>query len=779
MPPSSQEVDEFLSDDSVEAFAEVVERLLDSPQYGAKWGRHWLDVVRYADTAGENTDRPLPHAWRYRNWVLDAFNRDMPYDEFIRLQIAGDIVRAESNQDERNEGIIATGYLAIARRFGHDIDKDIHLMHEDVIDNLGKNLLGLTIGCARCHDHKYDPILSSDYYGLYGIFNSTRFSFPGCEPQGQPRDLVPLMNAAQLESINAAYQRQLDQYEFANRKRSESPAALRQMASECYHLLSESQVNEGDSVTLTDPDDPTLDQITLRKGEVLQLSVLPNESHGADTTRVELEIKSLEDQASTWSVSDLIAEISQRNLNRNDDGSAWCFLDTTNGPIFLHEQRASIGGQATLGGWSIGETPSVIANSGDDPLSVWTTLPARSFFIHPGPKRTVSVAWVCPHDGEYQIIGRMTDAHPIGGGDGVLMRLEHFASTDFGPALVQLGLDSATPLVQPDKPKIPVGFAVTESEPKNVRLHKRGDPELLGDEIPRRWLTVLGGDLVPELGGSGRKQLAYWISTHPLAARVMVNRIWHWHFGRGLVATPNDFGSRGESPSHPDLLDWLAAQFQASGFRVKTMHRLIMNTEAYKRSSAVSETMANVDPDNQFLARYSRRRLAAEELRDTLLLVGGSLDYSPAQTHPFPAEETWKFTQHEPFSAVYDTNRRSVYLMVQRQRRHPYLDLFDAADPNSSTAVRQSTTVPTQALFFLNDPLFHSQAANFSQRILQLPDDNGRLSYAFQTLYQREPTEKEHVLARRFLQRYPGDLNERWAGYSRVLMSSNEFVYLD
>jgi hypothetical protein len=179
--------------------------LLASPQYGVQWGRHWLDVVRYADTAGENTDRPLPHAWRYRNWVSDAFNRDLPWGEFLRLQIAGDILRAEADDSARREGLIATGYLAIARRFGHDIDKDVHLMHEDLIDNLGKNMLGLTTGCARCHDHKYDPVSAEDYYALYGILDGSKFPFPGCEAKGQPRDMVPLLSEAEAEATLAPW----------------------------------------------------------------------------------------------------------------------------------------------------------------------------------------------------------------------------------------------------------------------------------------------------------------------------------------------------------------------------------------------------------------------------------------------------------------------------------------------------------------------------------------------------------------------------------------------
>ena len=195
LPPTPEEVEAFLADRSPDAFAKVVDRLLASPRYGERWGRHWLDVVRYADSAGENSDHPLPHAWRYRNWVIDAFNRDQPYDEFIREQIAGDLLAKQGPPEKAADRIVATGYLAIARRFGHEIDKDIHLTLEDAIDTLGKSVLGLTIGCARCHTHKYDPITAEDYYALYGILASTKFSFPGCEPAQQPRDLVPLAAA--------------------------------------------------------------------------------------------------------------------------------------------------------------------------------------------------------------------------------------------------------------------------------------------------------------------------------------------------------------------------------------------------------------------------------------------------------------------------------------------------------------------------------------------------------------------------------------------------------
>jgi len=547
LPPTSEDVEGFLADESPGAFARVVDRLLASPHYGEQWGRHWLDLVRYADTAGENTDHPLPHAWRYRNWVLAAFNRDMPYDAFVGQQVAGDILAPERPPDDHADQIVATGFLAIARRFGHDIDKDMHLTHEDVIDTMGKVFLGLSLGCARCHAHKYDPISAEDYYALYGIFDSTKFSFPGCEPFQQPRDLVPTR-----------------------------PAAL-------------------------------------------------------------------------WDQTVLVAS----------------------------------------------------------------------------------------------------------------------------------------------QPKMEVAYGVAEGTPHDSRLHLRGDPEKPGAVVARRWLELLGGEPVSSVAGSGRRQLAGWLTArgNPLAARVMVNRIWQYHFGKGLVTTPNDFGTRGQAPTHPELIDWLAAEFVESGWRLKPMHRLIMLSDAYQRASATtSAPRRDVDPENRLYWRFERRRLSAEELHDSLLQACGELDRTPGRAHPFPPESSWKFTQHKPFSADFQTKRRGVYQMVQRNRRDPFLSLFDGADPNASTPQRQETIVPTQALYILNARFFHEQSGHLADRLLAEPDPPNRIRAAFRLAFQRSPTFEESDRASHFLASYATLLRDAqadqrrrlaWAAFARVLLGSNEFIYLD
>ncbi|MDH4477862.1 MAG: PSD1 and planctomycete cytochrome C domain-containing protein [Verrucomicrobiaceae bacterium] len=772
LPPTAEEVEAFAKDPSPGTHAALIEKLLSSPQYGVQWGRRWLDVVRYADTAGENTDRPLMHAWRYRNWVFDAFNRDLRYDDFARQQLAGDILFDKADAKQRSEGIIATGYLAIARRFGHDIDKDIHLTHEDVIDTLGRNFLGLTTGCARCHDHKYDPITAEDYYALYGIFSSTRFAFPGCEPKGQPRDMVPLIPQAEADALMKPWLEKNAKFEAAKKKQltaaKSAGEAIAKLGGTSSKVLAESKIAEGASV-------PFEQRLRVRKGEVVQLAVSPNESHGADTTLIEWRITETEGAKRSWSVAELVPDLMKGNPHPSHDGAAWCFLETTSAPAFLTDKADSIDGNSALQKWRIGDLPSVLVNSADQQVMAWTTLAAESFFVHPGPKRPVAVAWISPMDGEITLSGRVADAHPHRS-DGVAFELKHIAAPDYGSALSQLGT-SLKPTAEPEPmPLIPVAYAVAEAKPKNDRLHLRGDPEKLGDEVPRRWLSILGGETVPADAGSGRKELGDWIVQSPLAARVMVNRIWEWHFGKGLVPSSNDFGSRGEKPTHPELLDWLAAKFVESGFSVKAMHRLILSSAAYQRASAAP---AAADPDNRLLAHFPRRRLTAEEMRDSLLTASGQLDLTPAEVHPFPAEATWKFTQHNPFNAVYDTNKRSAYLMVQRQRRHPFLSLFDGADPNATTAARQTTTVPTQALYFINDSFFHAQADALAKKLTSLPDDDTRITEAWRVLFQRKPTAAETQRTNAFLAGYPADTDDQWAAQVRVLMASNEFLHLD
>ncbi|HVK15061.1 MAG TPA: DUF1553 domain-containing protein, partial [Gemmataceae bacterium] len=484
--------------------------------------------------------------------------------------------------------------------------------------------------------------------------------------------------------------------------------------------------------------------VPVARGELIWLTVLPKGNHGADSTGIDLEVRAGD---RTWSLSQIAGGT-----------GPWHLFDVADGPRPLTEYEPTAEKTKGLVAWRGGaDWPAVLVNTTDKPLA-WQTVkqPAGAVNLHPGPKGGVAVAWESPVDGTVTITGRVTDLDGSAG-DGVAWSITRTPGFDVARvkaaarAVAAAGRD-----LKAYEATIPTAYAAWEGEAHDARLHKRGDPETRGAVVGRRFLTVLGGQPLPPNAGSGRLALADWLTDpkNPLTARVMVNRLWQGHFGTGLVATPNDFGTRGARPTHPDLLDWLAIEFVRSGWSVKAMHRLILTSTAYQRPSPP-------------------RRLTAEEIRDALLAASGDLDRSPGGPHPFPDPKTWQFTQHTPFAAVYETNRRSVYLMQSRLKRDPFLALFDGADPNAPTASREATTVPTQALFFLNDPFVHARAEALARRLAAGPADE-RVDRACRLLYGRPARDAERSAADRFLAA-GGD----WPGWLRVMMCGNEFVYVD
>ncbi|MBI1312767.1 DUF1553 domain-containing protein [bacterium] len=599
LPPTPDEVNAFIADKSDSAFERVIERLLDSPRYGERWSRYWLDVVRYADTAGDNSDYPIPQMYRYRDWVIDAFNRDLPYDEFVRDQLAGDL-RGGGTEAERQQRIIATGYIANSRRFGSRVDDyPQHLTIEDTIDNLGRCFLGLTLSCTRCHDHKFDPVTTRDYYALYGIFSSTRYPWPGIELDKRQRDFVPLVPASRQAEL---------------------------LQAQAARVKEQSRLD----------------------GEVSKLKDALKKAAAIDKAAIEQKLKDAERQS--------------RNHREQP-------------PLF--------------------ETAYAVAEAGSR-----------------------------------------------------------------GDAAVQI----------------------------------KGDPAKTGDVEPRHFLTVLGGASLPDdCRESGRRELAEWIvaKDNPLTPRVMANRIWQHHFGKGIVPTPNNFGHQGKPPTHPELLDYLATRFRDGGWSIKSLHRLVLTSRVYRQSSLRSRQAIDSDPGNDWLSGFSRRRLDAEAIRDTLLMLGGNLDLSPAGPHPFPAQDTWGFTQHNPFKAVYESHHRSVYLMTQRIQRHPYLAIFDGADPSTSTAARMTSTTPLQALYLLNDPFLHEQSKLIAERIRShAADPDPRIEFAYELLFARDAAPEDLASANDFLSHAVRLLKENgvaadqlepaaWQSFVRALLRLNEFVYLD
>jgi mono/diheme cytochrome c family protein len=642
LPPAPEEIAAFETDDSPDAFARVVEHLLASPRYGERWGRHWMDVVRYADTAGDNADYPIPEAHLYRDYIIAAFNNDKPYDQFLREQLAGDILAAAAPDEHYAEQVIATGFIALSRRYGTMPVELWQLTLEDTIDTFGQAFLGLTLRCARCHDHKFDPVTTADYYALYGIFDSTQYPYAGSEEYQSKNfnrmNFVPLVPAAEAAPKFAAHAQHIE---------------------ELKRALDDAEKN-----------DP------------------------------------------------LVARLAQ--------------LDDR---IAVAERRPSEPGS-------------------DDEQTA-----ERSNAFEQLKK-------------ERKEVRRELDA-----------KLKKLREALSDPQRSGLPAD------------VPGAYAVSEGKPHDVAIQKRGEPSEPGPVVPRNAPRFLRGerDVSIPAGASGRQQLAEWLTDplNPLTARVLVNRVWQWHFGRGLVVTPSNFGLRGAAPTHPALLDWLAHDFVEHGWSIKSLHRAIMLSRTYQMSSNGSPEAVTADPANQYYARFDRRRLDAEALRDAVMSVAGTLDLEPPAAHPFPPLNEWHWTQHNPFKTILPSNKRSVYLMTQRLQRHPYLALFDGPDTNYSTGLRTEATVPLQALYFLNNPGFAEQAEAFAARLIaHSSEPQTRVEHGMLAAWSRAPEAPETENVFRYLDQFRQELDASgctpeelekatWTRFARVLLSANEFLYVD
>lgn len=581
LPPTPEQVAAFVADPSPEAFAKVVDRLLASPAYGERFARHWLDVVRYADYHDGNPKtrvascEPL-EAWRYRDWVVSAFNRDMPFDRFIVHQIAGDLLPGPEHQEVYADGLIATTFLSNGSWDRGDADKEkmVSDMVDDQIDTIGKAFLGLTLGCARCHDHKFDPISQNDYYALAGMFYST-------------------------------------------------------------HILKDIGTKGGEY---------TLNRIPLAPKAYVE--------------KRDLQRKQLSE------IDTKLAELDKRSPKPSGEDA---------------DRRALVSRRETLQKELLPEPP-------------------------------------------------LAEAAQEGGTAGGLF------------------------------PKI-----------QDVPLHIRGSYTRLGPIVPRRFPVFFAGNAQPPItSGSGRRELARWIASKDnlLTARVIVNRVWQWHFGSGLVRTPNNFGMLSEPPSHPALLDWLASRFVADGWSLKKLHRLLLLSAVYRQSGAVPRKQLGQDPENRWLGRFAARRLEAEAIRDAMLHVAGTLDPGMGG----------------PASADMSKTCRSLYVQTARWDRGSFAMLFDAANPDASEEKRTLSTVATQALFLLNDDFVLTQAARLAERLArEVPEDETvRIQRAYQLLFSRPASAEEINIGQRFLaQARKTKADVAWRDLAHVLLCSNEFVYLD
>ena len=635
LPPTPEETEAFVREcasmaNRQSAITKLIDRLLASPAYGERWGRHWLDVARYADSNGLDENVAFGNAWRYRDYVVNSFNADKPFNRFVQEQIAGDLLPAAS-QPQRHEQLTALGFLSLGPKLLAEPDKvklEMDLIDEQ-IETLGRAFLGMTFGCARCHDHKFDPVPTADYYALAAIFKSTR----------------------------------------------------------------------------------TMDDLkTIAKWHE------PEVATPAERTAVEAHQKR------------------------------------------VAEQKALIANLVTTA------NKSLVTDKG---LKEVPKNPETQY-----PTNTVAE------------LKRLRDA---------LATLEKNA------------------------PELPTTMGVTDSTNivKALPIHIRGNYLTLGPPAARGFPQVMQvASLRTELPAqqSGRLELARWLASpeHPLTARVMVNRIWRWHFGQGLVASTDNFGVLGDRPSHPELLDWLARRFIAEGWSVKAMHRLIMSSAVYQRGSqySVSSVQYSVgarssgrtaehwklntehspraalaDPENKFLSHFPLRRLEAEEVRDAVLFVAGALDRTMGgKTIPVKNREFF-FNHTSKDATTYDSPRRALYLPVVRNNVYDLFEQFDFPDPAVPNGNRNATVVAPQALLMLNSDLVGKASEKFAVGLLaSASDDARRIELAYQKAYARPPTAKELARAKKFLTDYKPDSAaspNAWTVLCQSLLAANEFIYLN
>lgn len=684
LPPTPEEVQAFLSDDAPDAYERLIDRLLASARYGEQWGRHWLDVARYSDTKGYvygREERFWVHAWAYRDWVVRALNEDMPYDRFLQLQLAADQVAPDDPPAQA-----ALGFLTLGRRF-LGVTNDII---DDRIDVVSRGMLGLTVACARCHNHKYDPISAEDYYALAGVFRS-------CDEK-----LVPAGPAATGPS-SAAFTRGLEERQnklntAMARHRAEAAARVRSRVTE--YLLAQLELSKY-------PEEGF--DVVVGVGDLVPASIRRWRDHLAKTAKRRDPIfapwhafAALPEKEFAQQAPRIVTELAQAPPG------------TINPFVLIAFARAP------------GSMAEVARRYGELFTSVEQLWQARTKGVV-GP--TVGLS-----DPALEALRRVLygPEAPCTIPDESIVNNEWYFPTDVIVELWKLQGEVDRWLINSPNAPPHALVLVDKPEPINAKLLRRGNPATPAGEVPRRFLRFLSGpEQQPFAQGSGRVELARAIvdPQNPLTARVLVNRVWLHHFGSGLVQSPSDFGTRAEPPTHPELLDWLATRFVQEGWSLKKLHRLILLSAVYRQASNEPSGPTERDPDNRWLGRMNARRLSFEEMRDSLYAVTGDLDSrgggKPAALFaaPFP-------------------RRRTLYGLIDRQFLPGLLRAFDFANPDLHIPQRSETTVPQQALFFLNHPLLLDRARALARHpaIQAAPTPEEKIKQLYLLTYQREPT---------------------------------------
>ncbi len=767
LPPTPEELDQFLADDREEAFSVVVDRLLASPEYGPRWGQHWLDVVRYADTHGFEVNTERPNAWPYRDYVIEAFQQDKPYDQFIREQVLGDQLGVDPAT-----GFLLTASVLLPGQIGQD-DASKRLARQDALDeivtNVGQTFLGLSIGCARCHDHRFDPITQRDYYSFQAFVAGVEYEERTWRQAAGPDREQQL---ASMELELGSLEQQLRQYEPLAAPLKDPSLAPTDAATSA---IDENVVVEPLS-SLTSRRPPiqaksNVDRFAPIKTSRLRFTVLA-------TNRLEPCLDELE----VW------------NLSGDNVGRATSAVTSSGDNVApgTHELRfVNDGVYGNSSSWMSNQTgagwvqfdwhePQVIeaVTWGRDRNSQYDDRLAIAYRLEYWEPSVDANDTSAAESGAWRLLADHSDRHPFGDNNSPKERGSTFVPSNEQMAVLQRRDQLLVQRAAVQKP--PQVFAGRFRTPDKTHLLRRGNPELPLDELPPAFPVVFGQRALATSAEDveRRAALAAWLTepNHPLVARVMVNRIWQGHFGTGIVATASDFGRNGEAPSHPELLDWLASEFIASGWSIKAMHRLIVLSATYRQTSVHQNLPATaLDQEARWLWRYPARRLEAETIRDNLLFVAGRLNL----THGGPGFDLFAqrgglsgFTPIETFTN--EGLRRMIFAHKVRRERDVVFGAFDCPDAGQSTATRRISTTPIQALNLLNSPFALEQAEMLAQRIRQEVGNEPRvlITRLWLRCFSRPPSDQELAAAEDLLTRY--DLT----AVCRAVVNSSEFLLL-
>lgn len=727
LPPTPEQVEAFVNDERENAWSLLVEELLASPHYGEAMATPWLDLVRFGETNGFETNRERPSAWRYRDWVIAAFNADKPYDQFVREQIAGDALGAD----------VATSFLVAGPV---DIvkgqDPKLRLMQRqdelaDIVHTTGATFLGLTVGCARCHNHKFDPITQTDYYALQAVFAGVKHA-----DRSLPLSTAEKQKIAAIDQQIAGLKNELARY-ISNDEKGLRPAVNAKLNTETFTKTEARFVRF--TIHATNQGEPCIDEIEIFAGD----KNVALASQGAKAT----------------SGGDFVHQL--HRLSQINDGQVG------NAKSWIAKQRT--------GGWVQIELP--------EPTPIFKIVWARDREGKYSDRLATDYKIEASTDGEkWKLLATSADRQSFSLTNKPPQPTYDFSKLPSGEAASakhQLQQLTAYQQQRTALASAKSAYAGTFNQPGPTHRLYRGEPGIPREQVAPAAIASLANVQLPTDSPEQKRRLAIadWITdkSNPLTARVMVNRMWQFHFGVGIVATPSDFGANGTPPSHPELLDWLAAEFMENQWSIKHIHRLILNSQTWRRRSFPLPKAMKIDADSRFLWRFPPRRLSAEAVRDSTLAIAGTLQPTIGGPGFSAFEVSLENVRHYFPKKTFGPEdwRRMIYMTRVRQERDAVFGVFDCPDFNQVVPKRNRSTTPLQALNLFNSEFMQQQADQFAQRLqTERTTDTARVIRAYELCYGRQPTKGELQSALQFMKA------TSWKQFTRALLNSNEFVFI-